>query len=103
MTPMACDLAIDRGVVRSDGTLSANFFDLFNEAGNRFGKARIQKMMFTELAVYPYRLAPSAREVTRWDRKSFFDSACGLSRREFFHMITSPATFVPDGNGKEAA
>ncbi len=33
-------------------------------------------------------------DLTRWDRKSFFDPACGLSRREFFHLITSPGTFV---------
>ncbi len=44
-------------------------------------------------------------DLTLWDRKSFFDSSCGLSRREFFHLITSPATFVPDGrgDGKEVA
>jgi radical SAM superfamily enzyme YgiQ (UPF0313 family) len=41
-------------------------------------------------------------DLTRWDRKSFFDPACGLTRREFFHLITSPNTFVPDG-GKEVA
>ncbi len=35
-------------------------------------------------------------DLTRWDRKSFFDPACGLSRREFIHLITSPGTFVPD-------
>ena len=35
-------------------------------------------------------------DLTLWDRKSYFDPACGLSRREFFHLITSPATFVPD-------
>jgi hypothetical protein len=39
-------------------------------------------------------------DLTLWDRKSFFDPACGLSRREFFHLITSPGTFVPeDGKG----
>jgi radical SAM superfamily enzyme YgiQ (UPF0313 family) len=42
-------------------------------------------------------------DLTRWDRKSFFDSACGLSRQEFFHLITSPATFVPGANIEEAA
>lgn len=41
-------------------------------------------------------------DLTRWDRKSFFDPACGLSRREFFHLITSPNTFVPDGGKEEA-
>jgi radical SAM superfamily enzyme YgiQ (UPF0313 family) len=35
-------------------------------------------------------------DLTRWDRKSFFDPACGLSWREFLHLITSPGTFVPD-------
>ena len=42
-------------------------------------------------------------DLTRWDRKTFYDPACGLSRREFFHLIASPATFVPDerGDGKE--
>jgi radical SAM superfamily enzyme YgiQ (UPF0313 family) len=43
-----------------------------------------------------------ALDLQRWDRKSYFDSACGLSRREFFHLVTSPGTSVPDG-GKEAA
>ena len=42
-------------------------------------------------------------DLTRWDRKSFFDPACGLSRREFFHLITSPGTFVPDDSKKEVA
>jgi anaerobic magnesium-protoporphyrin IX monomethyl ester cyclase len=44
-------------------------------------------------------------DLTRWDRKSFFDPACGLSRREFFHLITSPSTFVADevGPRKEVA
>ena len=44
-------------------------------------------------------------DLTQWDRKSFFDPSCGLSRREFFHLITSPATFVSDerGDGKEVA
>ena len=41
-------------------------------------------------------------DLTRWDRKSFFDPACGLSQREFFHLITSPGTFVPD-DSKEVA
>ena len=39
-------------------------------------------------------------DLTAWDRKTFFDPACGLSRREFFHLITSPGTFVPEA-GKE--
>ncbi len=44
-------------------------------------------------------------ELTLWDRKSYFDPSCGLSRREFYHLITSPTTFVPDGRGggKEVA
>jgi radical SAM superfamily enzyme YgiQ (UPF0313 family) len=41
-------------------------------------------------------------DLTRWDRKSFFDPSCGLSRREFFHLITSPGTFEPDDR-KEVA
>lgn len=41
-------------------------------------------------------------DLTRWDRKSFFAPGCGLSRREFFHLITSPGTFAPE-NGKEVA
>ena len=35
-------------------------------------------------------------DLVTWDRKSFFDPACGLTRREFLHLITSPGTFVPD-------
>ena len=35
-------------------------------------------------------------DLSRWDRKSFFDPACGLSRQEFLHLITSPATFMTD-------
>jgi hypothetical protein len=34
-------------------------------------------------------------DLSRWDRKSFFDPACGLSREEFLHLITSPGTFAP--------
>jgi radical SAM superfamily enzyme YgiQ (UPF0313 family) len=41
-------------------------------------------------------------DLTRWDRKSYYEPTCGLSRREFYHLITSPGTFVPDGDGKEA-
>jgi radical SAM superfamily enzyme YgiQ (UPF0313 family) len=41
-------------------------------------------------------------DLTRWDRKSFFDPSCGLSRQEFFHLITAPRTFVP-ADGKEVA
>jgi hypothetical protein len=41
-------------------------------------------------------------DLTRWDRKSFFDPACGLSRAEFFHLITTLDTF-PAESGKEVA
>ncbi len=41
-------------------------------------------------------------DLDRWDRKSFFDPACGLSLGEFYHMITSPSSF-PAGSGKEVA
>jgi hypothetical protein len=70
LAPRACALAIRRGLVRSDGELSANgnSGQLLAEAGNQFGKERMQKMVFTELAVSPYHLARSNSEVTRWDR-----------------------------------
>lgn len=32
-------------------------------------------------------------DLTRWDRKSFFDEACGLSLSDFYRMIVSPGTF----------
>ncbi|MBL8793292.1 MAG: hypothetical protein JNM56_05260 [Planctomycetia bacterium] len=35
-------------------------------------------------------------DLSRWDRKSYFDPACGLTRREFFQLITSPGTFMPE-------
>ena len=70
LAPKACALAIQRGLVRSDGELSAdgNSGQLLAEAGNKFGKARVQRMIFTELAVSPYHLAQSKSQVTRWDR-----------------------------------
>ena len=33
-------------------------------------------------------------DLSRWDRKSFFDPACGLNREEFLRLITSPGTFA---------
>jgi radical SAM superfamily enzyme YgiQ (UPF0313 family) len=33
-------------------------------------------------------------DLSRWDRKSFFDPECGLSKEEFYHLITSPGTFA---------
>jgi hypothetical protein len=68
LAPKACALAIQRGLVRSDGELNADGNQLIVEAGNRFGKARVQTMIFTELAVSPYHLARSTSQVTRWDR-----------------------------------
>jgi len=41
-------------------------------------------------------------DLARWDRKSFYNPSCGLSRREFFQLITSPGTFAADGR-KEVA
>jgi len=38
-------------------------------------------------------------DLTRWDRKSYYDPACGLSRREFYHLITEPATFAAGNPG----
>ncbi|HET6880578.1 MAG TPA: hypothetical protein VFI31_10510 [Pirellulales bacterium] len=42
-------------------------------------------------------------DLARWDRKSFYEPACGLSRREFLHLITSPATFEPQVELQEVA
>jgi hypothetical protein len=44
-------------------------------------------------------------DLARWDRKTYYNPACGLSRREFLHLITEPATFVADdpSHGKEVA
>lgn len=35
-------------------------------------------------------------DLAAWDRKSYFEPSCGLSRREFYHLITDPASFHPD-------
>jgi radical SAM superfamily enzyme YgiQ (UPF0313 family) len=35
-------------------------------------------------------------DLARWDRKSYFEPSCGLSRREFYHLITDPMTFRPE-------
>jgi radical SAM superfamily enzyme YgiQ (UPF0313 family) len=35
-------------------------------------------------------------DLARYDRKSYFDPACGLSQREFFRLIAFPETFTPD-------
>lgn len=42
-------------------------------------------------------------DLTKWDRKSYYNPACGLSRREFLHLITSPATFGTRNDQKEVA
>lgn len=37
-----------------------------------------------------------AMDLTRWDRKSYFDPRCGLSQAEFLQMITAPRAFRPE-------
>lgn len=34
-----------------------------------------------------------ALDLTLWDRKSFYDPGCGLSRREFFQLLLTPRSF----------
>ncbi len=35
-------------------------------------------------------------DLSRWDRKSYYEPRSGLSKREFYHLITSPKDFVSD-------
>lgn len=43
-----------------------------------------------------------ALDLSRWDRKSYYEPRCGLSRAEFYRLITDPAGFVPDGEGSRS-
>jgi hypothetical protein len=68
LTPKVCALGVERGLVESDGTMS-------EEAGReltmvvieRMGPARVQMLIYNELAVDQYHLA-AAGQVTRWHR-----------------------------------
>lgn len=42
-------------------------------------------------------------DLRHWDRKTFYDPRCGLSPREFYHLITSPKTFEADEEGTGCA
>lgn len=48
----------------------------------------------------PHRL--DALDLSRWDRKSYYDARCGLSPGEFYRLITDPAGFAPDGEGSRS-
>lgn len=43
-----------------------------------------------------------ALDLSRWDRKSYYDPRCGLSPGEFYRLITDPARFAPDGEGSRS-
>src|SRR6266496_1961274 len=68
LAPKVCALAVQEGRVRPDGTMS--YDDMANatsEVMSRFGVARVQTLVFTELAIAPYHLARRG-SVTRRDR-----------------------------------
>jgi hypothetical protein len=68
LVPRICELAVARGRVHSDGTISeADGHQLTIDAVRQIGAAKVQTMTFTELAVSRYHLARPGH-VTRWHR-----------------------------------
>src|SRR5438067_2687843 len=68
LAPKVCDLGVQQGLVQPDGSMS--YDDMANataQAMNQIGMARLQTMIFNELAVTPYHLARIGA-ITRWDR-----------------------------------
>jgi len=68
LAPKVCALGVERGLVKSDGTMSEDAGrDLTLVVIERMGPARVQTLIYTELAVDQYHLA-RAGQVTRWHR-----------------------------------
>jgi hypothetical protein len=68
LAPKVCALGVERGLVKSDGTMSEEGGrELTFAVIERMGPARVQTLIYTELAVDQYHLAPEG-EVTRWHR-----------------------------------
>jgi hypothetical protein len=68
LAPKICALGVQEGVVRQDGTMTREDAKTVTVAAlERMGKARVQTLIFNELAVAPYHLAKPGH-VTRWDR-----------------------------------
>jgi hypothetical protein len=68
LVPEACALGVERGLVADDGTMSEESgFELGQTVVARMGPARIQTLVFNELAVSQYHLAKPGH-VTRWHR-----------------------------------
>jgi hypothetical protein len=68
LMPRVCALAVQRGLVGHDSTMSYDAgYSTMQEVLGGMGFAKIQLLVFTELAVR-YGLAPNAQAVTGWDR-----------------------------------
>jgi hypothetical protein len=68
MVPKVCALGVERGLIADDGTMSEQSgFELTTAVMERMGPARVQTLVFNELAVTEYHLAEPGH-VTRWDR-----------------------------------
>ena len=68
LAPKICALGVEEGVVRHDGAMTRqNAENVAVAAIERMGQARVQTLIFNELAVTPYHLAKPGH-VTRWDR-----------------------------------
>jgi hypothetical protein len=103
LAPNICALGVQEGVVRQDGTMTRQDGEKVAVATfERMGQARVQTMMFNELAVTPYRLAKPGH-VTRWDRclAMGYSAYDGLSaemksdlptRARFFRAVRSACT-----------
>lgn len=68
LAPKVCALGVERGLVESDGTMTEEAgYELTTDVMERMGVARVQTLVFNELAVAQYHLAKPG-EVTRWHR-----------------------------------
>ncbi len=68
LAPRVCALAVERGLVESDGTMSEQAgHDVTLAVIERLGVERFQTLVYDELAVSEYHLADEGG-VTRWDR-----------------------------------
>jgi hypothetical protein len=88
LAPRICAVGVQQGVVEQDGTMTReDAEDATVAAIGRLGQARVQTLIFNELAVTRYHLAKPGH-ATRWDRcvamgYSGYDGLTAQIRSEF--------------------
>lgn len=103
LAPKVCAAGAQRGFVREDGTMTRENAESVTIATvEKLGRARVQTLIYTGLAVSPYHLAKPGH-VTRWDRcvamgYSGYDAQTAASkstlppRADFFRAVRVACT-----------